>query len=239
MLSCEDYISGITFRSIKPGKLGIQILHQLLSRCFKGFEIKNTILPEDEPRMKERLREISKIPKLSSFAVGAVINRAVTQMKKNQVYLNIGVWQGFTLLAGMMENEDKTCIGVDNFIEDPRGEKAFLKRFKKYKSANHYFYKEDFVDYFKNRHNSSIGVYMYDAGHDFWIQLMGLELAAPFFEKGTIIIVDDTNWEIPRIATNHFLSGRPGEYRVLLDVKTASDSHVTFWCGLMVLQKTK
>lgn len=47
---------------------------------------------------------------MSTFAIGAIINRAVRQMPSNTGYVNVGRWHGFTLLAGMLGNAKKRCI---------------------------------------------------------------------------------------------------------------------------------
>ena len=47
---------------------------------------------------------------MSTFAIGAIINRAVRQLPGGQAYLNVGVWNGFTLLAGMADKEVNRLI---------------------------------------------------------------------------------------------------------------------------------
>ncbi|WP_276354231.1 class I SAM-dependent methyltransferase [Cohnella caldifontis] len=195
-------------------------------------EIANTTLPDDDEFYKRTLYELcTTVPKLSTFGLAAIINRAVSQMPKEQAYVNVGVWHGFSFLAGMIHNPDKKCIGIDNFTQfgSPRDE--FLARFNKYKSDNHYFYDMDYVDFFRS-FQDRIGFYFYDGEHSYENQLKGLQLAEPFFAKDCIVMVDDTNWEAPRRATLDFVSASPYQYSVLL-----SESHPTFWNGVMILRK--
>ena len=81
-----------------------------------------------------------------------------------------------------------------------------------------------------------IGFYYYDGSHDYKSQSRALELASPYLVPGSLILVDDTNWDAPRSATQDFIAmdGRP--YDVLLDIKTAGNLSPFFWNGLMLLQ---
>src|SRR5204863_1771149 len=140
----------------------------------------------------------------------AMINRAVAQMSADAVFLNIGVWNGFSLLAGMAANEDKTCIGVDNFSEFGGPRSAFMSRFEHQRSARHAFHEVDYRTYFDAMHRAPIGVYFYDGDHSYEHQLLGLQMAAPYLADDCIIFVDDTNTQAPRAATHAFLTEHGG-----------------------------
>jgi len=199
----------------------------------------NTRLPYDEQHMKRSLRYICKIPKMSIFAIGAMINRGVSQMSGGQVFVNVGVWNGFTLFCGMVNNSQKKCIGIDNFSNSRavRHGENFLKRFNEYKRPNHYFYEMNYIDYFSSIHKDPIGFYIYDGKHSYQDQLKGLQLAEPFFARNCIILIDDTNAEEPRQATMDFISNSFCRYRILLDKITYCNCHPTLWNGVMILQK--
>lgn len=250
-MNYSNYISAISFRFIKP-YIPLPIFPSLLRKhpkCVKlldklgllGFspEIINTKIPYNEQNMKCRLREICKIPKMSTFAIGAMINQGVSQMPNTQVFVNIGVWHGFTLLSGMINNPQKRCIGVDNFSEFGGPRKTFIDRFNRYKSPKHHFYDMDCFEYFSKVHEGSIGFYVYDGNHRYENQLKGLQVAEPFFSKNCIILIDDANYDEPRRGTMDFISNSSHEYRILFDKTTSCNSHPTFWNGIMILQRTK
>ena len=251
MMNFGDYISEITFRFVKP-HIPLPILPSLLRiqpKCLELFEklgvfgdsleIINTKLPSEEHGMKSRLREICKIPKMSTFAIGAMINKGVSQMLDTQVFVNVGVWHGFTILSAMVNNPQKKCIGVDNFSEFGGPRKAFTERFHKYKSARHYFYNMDYLEYFLNVHEEPIGFYVYDGNHRYEEQLKGLRVAEPFFAKNCIILIDDTNYDEARRGTIDFISYSANKYRILLDRTTSCNSHLTLWNGIMIFQRIK
>lgn len=252
MLNYAEYVSGISFRFIQP-RTPMPIreeyydkrLEKILSRGRVGlpekigtaFEYFNTVFPEDDSRMKAALRRISGVPRMSTLAIAGMINRAVAGIDPAELFVNVGVWHGFTLLAGIVGNPEKKCVGVDNFSQfgGPRSE--FLKRFEQIKSGNHTFYDMDYVDYFSTVHRDPIGFYIYDGGHEYGDQLKGLRLAEPFFSKNCVVLVDDVNWPEPRNATLDFISQSSNQYRVLLDVATPGNCHPTFWNGVLVFER--
>jgi cephalosporin hydroxylase len=150
----------------------------------------------------------------------------------------VGVWQGYTLLAGMAGNPGKRCIGVDNFSEygGPRDE--FIRRFNIYKSSNHFFYDMDYQDYLSTCHEGRIGFYIYDGEHNYEHQLAGLQLAEPFFSDDCVILIDDSNLDITRQATEDFIAESKHGYRIILDRPTSRNGHPSFWNGVMILGKT-
>jgi hypothetical protein len=200
------------------------------------LEFFNTMIPYHEQELKRTLLRIGNIPRMSTLAIGAFINRGVSQMREGEAFVNVGVWHGFTLLSAMANNTQKRCIGVDNFSEFGKPKQDFLERFDAYRKPRHLFYEMDYLDYFSNVHSGKIGFYLYDGRHDYKNQLCGLKVAEPFFSKNAIILIDDINYDEVRRATTDFISTSPHTYRILLDVSTYCNHHPTFWNGVMILQ---
>ena len=235
-MTFEEYVKGIRFTFLQP------------DMSWKGEEWQkglneevNTQLPENDAEMKQRLVGLCAIPRMSTLANAAIINHGTSCLSEGSCYLNIGVWNGFSFLAGMVGNPTKDCIGVDNFSLQTYGnpEKPFLARFNEMKSEKHQFFNIDSTKYLKTVHTMPIGFYFYDGDHKYYNQRNGLELAEPFFTKDCIVMVDDTNWPAPRDATLDFIKKSPNKYRILLDQTTAGDGgHPTFWNGIIVFQRT-
>src|SRR5262249_44269876 len=142
-----EYVQKISFRLLQPSTprpSGFRALNNLARNAGIHLEMWMTRLPEEQEEMQLRLGEVCKVPSASTFAIGAIINRAVAQMSTGHAYLNIGVWNGFTLLAGMAQNPDKKCIGVDNFSRKDAPRSTFMKRFERARGANHVFHETDF-----------------------------------------------------------------------------------------------
>lgn len=238
-MNYSEYIQGISFRFYRPQMK--PWLYRGFSRLLRKFgyslEILNTKLPVDGNEMQERLGDLCEIPKMSTYAIGAMINAGVAKMPREQCFVNVGVWHGFSFLAGMMKNPDKKCIGIDNFSEFGGPREIFNARFNHYKSSNHYFFDIDYQEYFKTVHKEPIGFYIYDGEHSYENQLKGLRTAEPFFADNCIILIDDTNMKTSRWALNDFLSQSPHKYRILLDQATCYSLHPALWNGVVVLQK--
>jgi len=240
-MNYNDYIKGVSFSFMGPNRYfrGFNSLNKRLNKFNISLEVMNTKLPEGRKVMKENLRELLKIPRLSTFAIGAMINKGVASMSNNCCFVNVGVWHGFTFLAGIINNPNKRCIGVDNFSQLGAPREQFIKRYNIHKSPRHHFYDVDYKEYFLNIHTGKIGFYMYDGDHSYENQLEGLRIVEPFFSEDCVILVDDTNWVEPRQATIDFIAKSSYRYQILLDETTLFINHPTLWNGIMILQRIK
>jgi hypothetical protein len=237
-----EYVHKISFRLLQPTTprpSGFRALNNLARNAGIHLEMWMTRLPEEQEEMQIRLADVCNVPRMSTFAIGAIINRAVAQMSVGHAYLNIGVWNGFTLLAGMAQNPNKTCIGVDNFSHKDSPRSTFLKRFERAHGPNHHFHEADFRKYLSDSHKEPLGVYLFDGPHTYEDQLDGLTLAEPYFAKGCVVLVDDTNWPQVREANLDFIKNSAYEYKMLLDVQTPRTGHPTFWNGMMLFERGK
>ncbi|MFI5279446.1 MAG: class I SAM-dependent methyltransferase [Gemmatimonadales bacterium] len=235
------FVQGIGFRWIRPERPMNRVqasLRARLDRTAWPLDVYITRLPAHAAELRRLLRPLCRVPRMSTFAYASVINRAVATLPDGAAFVNVGVWHGFTFLAGLAGNAEQRCIGVDNFSEFGGPKDAFLPRFERLRSARHEFHEMDYERYFAGRHAGPIGVYLYDGEHSYQNQLKGLEAAERFFTKDCIVLVDDTNDDDPRRATQDFVAARPGKYRTLLDCRTAANGHPTWWNGLMVLRGT-
>ena len=59
-----------------------------------------------------------------------------------------------------------------------------------------------------------------------------------YFKSGTIILVDDVNFQEVESGTKDFISKYPNEYKIIKDIKTANNHcHPSYWNGLFLFQK--
>ena len=248
----EHFLRNLGFRFIKPdfqfpvsddfyekrlkhilthGKNGIPEKFGML------LEAMNTIIPEGGSKLRRSFLTLKDTPKMSTLAIAALISRSVEAISNHDCFVNVGVWHGFSFLSSLITNPEKTCIGVDNFSEFGGPKDRFLGRFTRLKTANHFAYDMDYIDYFRQIHSRPIGLYFYDGNHSYKNQYEGLKVAEPFFSHNCVILVDDTNWAEPYQATFDFVKASKNSYRTLLDVKTRHNCHPTFWNGILVIQK--
>ncbi len=131
-------------------------------------------------------------------------------------YLEVGVFQGLTLLSVALSQPGVSCFGIDDFsILDPDEKNFYLvnDRLEKLNVTNAALINEGFEeafehldDYLKGR---KIGVYFYDGAHDYRSQIMGLMLVQPLLHENCVLIIDDANYEFVRQSTVDFLKSCP------------------------------
>ena len=232
-----QFIAGISFRFIEPEQR-LPRGHGGLRQCLRWvgihLDVLNTRLPAGEPEVRRRMRQAHAIPRMSTLAIGAIVNHAVSLMPASQAYLNIGVWNGFTFLSGVLGHPDRTCIGVDNFCKFGGPREAFGRRFDRHRGPRHRFHDQDYVEYLESVHREPLGVYYFDGPHTYEHQFDGLRLAERFFAPGCVVLVDDTNGDAARRGTLDFIAGSQRRYHRLLDQRTSRNCHPTYWNGLMV-----
>ena len=94
------------------------------------LDLFNVALPPGEASRGEALHAMSVSPRMSTIAIGALLNACVEAMPADHAFVNVGVWNGFTFLSGIAGNPDKRCIGVDDFSEFGGPRDAFMERFQ-------------------------------------------------------------------------------------------------------------
>jgi hypothetical protein len=153
-----------------------------------------------------------------------VLERLV-QSYEQASYLEVGVYQGLTLLSVALSNENVKCYGIDNFAYfDPDGSnlELVMTRAEKLKLSNFEIINEDYEDALSNLSNHvalPIGVYFVDGPHDYRSQLMCLEIMKPFLHDRAVIVVDDSNYAHVRQANRDFLLVNP-DFKLLFEAYT-------------------
>jgi hypothetical protein len=182
------------------------------------------------------------MPRMSTYPIGVLLNRAVALMPEGHSYVNVGTWYGYTLFAGLVGNPSKRSIGIDNFSQFARSEDGdvegeFARRFRELGGPHDEFFEMDYREYFSDHHQGPVGVYHYDGEHSFENQLQGLSSAEPFLAPGSVVMVDDAYTPEARAATDEFLAKAAGSYEVLFDRPTVTKGHPTFWNGILLFRK--
>lgn len=142
-------------------------------------------------------------------------------------YLEIGVFQGMTLLSTALANPSVQCTGIDNFaFFDTKGVNEGLvhSRAKELGVTNFDIINSDFEEAL-NVHlaargaEQKISTYFIDGPHDYRSQLVCLLFALPHLMDGAAIVIDDCNYPHVRQATFDFLTIRP-DFKLLFEAYT-------------------
>lgn len=156
---------------------------------FQGHELEraNLRVPLASQAALEALRPLDCVPAFGSVPLALLLYTAVAEMPPEQLYLNIGVWQGYSLLAGMLVRPPRFCLGVDNFSEfgAPRLQcQSLMARFALPGQA---LWEADYREVLRTGLSRPVGVYFYDGPHTAADQHWGLEAAVPWLAPGARI----------------------------------------------------
>jgi len=145
---------------------------------------------------------------------------------KRACYLEVGVFQGLTLLSSAAAVPSFPCYGLDNFAYfDPRGENLGIVESRRAAigATNVHVINADYEDAFADLRlyivDRCIAVYFVDGPHDYRSQMMCLELALPYLHPEAVIVVDDSNYAHVRQANRDFLAVHP-EFKLLFEAYT-------------------
>jgi predicted O-methyltransferase YrrM len=166
----------------------------------------------------------------------ALLNLAASLLEPGEAYVEVGVYHGASLIASMLGNEGKRFVGIDSFgFRDAtlEGVEANLERFGLPRP-------EILIgDAFELVPGGAldgvpIGVWYYDAAHDYDSQVEGLRIAEPLLAPGALVIVDDTDWADVDRAMDDYLAAQPRATRILA-LEGKSRGSPQWWEGMQVL----
>ena len=259
-LLINEILSKIEFK-IQPDKnIRKQYIYRIKKRIYKflnnekNFINSNTIFRNIDKEEKEAINKLALIDTMSKISIGFIINQICKSLDSKGVYLNIGVWRGFSMFAGMINTECEV-YGVDNFsfnynegnnslnniVEEKKARKYFFDHLKKFQDEKkHFFFDMDYKKFFTlwEKRKKVIDFYYYDGEHSYENQYQNLIIANNFFKRGTIILVDDYNEDNVEKATLDFVAKFDSDFKILKEIKTANKYiHPTYANGIVLIEK--
>jgi len=259
-LLLNEILSKIEFKIQSHQNIRKKYIYRIKKKIYKIFSKEkkfinsNTILKNITKEEREAINKLSSIDTMSKISIGFIINQICKNLDNKGVYLNIGVWRGFSMLAGML-NTKCEVYGVDNFsfnyeegdsllnntTEESNTRKYFYKHFNMYQDRDkHFFFDIDYKNFFNlwEKKKKMIDFYYYDGEHSYENQYDNLLIANNFFKKGTIILVDDYNEVNVEKATLDFVSKYDSDFKILKGIKTANKYiHPTYANGIVLIEK--
>ena len=97
-MDLPDYVQSVSFRIARPddpGSEALRLTALFLRRFGLRLDLLNTRLPCENSQTRRRLRAARRSCPAGTLAVGAIINRAVTQLAADEAFLALGVGDGF------------------------------------------------------------------------------------------------------------------------------------------------
>jgi hypothetical protein len=136
-------------------------------------------------------------------------------------YIEVGVFQGSSLLNTAFVNPGIHCYGIDNFSQfdlDNRNKSLVQERAGKLGVTNFTLIDKDFEEGLRE-FSGKVGTFFIDGPHDYRSQLMCLAYGTRILAEKGVMIVDDANYAHVRQATADFLYMHP-EYKLVFETYT-------------------
>jgi len=179
---------------------------------------------------------------MSRPRVYAILNAIVSSMEAGELYVEIGTYQGGSMIAALQEN-DAEAIGVDSFGEfkETNSFDVTLNNFVKFGIAPRASLKNmTYQDFFADAPNGfKIQVYNYDGEHGYEPQLAGMEAAWRFLVPGALILIDDYTYPEVSLAVNQFICNHLNEVKPLFILDPIESTDETWWNGCVILRKIR
>lgn len=173
-----------------------------------------------------------------------LIRHACSFLGPGEIYLEAGVLHGMSMICATKDNAVQ-AVGIDNWSQFPTDEgnsNACKRALREAGVADRVtLIEQDVKRVLVAETFPPVGVYHYDANHDFFETLFSLELGYPHLAKQAVIIVDDAAWPSPREAVDRFLNryqiatSEHGAAKMIFDMKGA-DYQGVWTTGMVVLQ---
>lgn len=176
------------------------------------------------------------VPGLAAVNNLALLNVAASLLEAGESYVEIGTFRGTSLIAAMVGNE-ADFVAIDDFSMGKGSRDALDENLARFGLEGRATILEG--DAFELLRGGAlaerrVGVYYYDAAHDYQSQLGSLGLVEPFLAERALLIVDDSDWEAVGRATRDYLAAQP-RARMLFDIAGKRHGQPDWWEGVHVL----
>ena len=182
---------------------------------------------------------ITKVNSMISPNVMQLLNFAVSCLDEDEVYCEIGTFQGASLISALANNPDQTAYAVDNFSElDSEGENfdKLSSNLEQFNLTDQVFFcYQDFEEFFRELKNQDltekIGVYFYNGSQNYRSYFLGLLALKSVISDQSLIIITNCQWQSCQQAVKDFLDTH-AEARLIIDF--AQDDYL-LWNGIQIL----
>jgi protein O-GlcNAc transferase len=189
----------------------------------------------EQPHGRRFTRVLEEVSGLTRENNLALLNLAASLLDTNECYVEVGAWQGASLIAAMVGNEEREFVAIENFAMEGSSREQLEANLERFGLEPTIVEGDAFVlvpaGVLGDRR---VGVYYYDAGHTYDKQLAGLRMIEPWLAERALLIVDDTDWPEVARATRDYLSDQP-RARLLVWIPGKDNGFPAWWEGVQVL----
>ena len=200
----------------------------------------------EHPRGRRFDDVIAEVPNLACENNLALVNLAAGLLDPGECFVEAGTYMGASLIAAVRGNEGGEFVAVDDFSFGaleyrgrslPPASRAQLEaNLGRLGAARVTVLEGDVLELLRSGALAGrrVGVYYYDASHDYEAQLEGLRLVEPHLAERALLVVDDSDWPDVERAVADFLADQP-RARSLLAVPGRKRGSPQWWEGMHVL----
>jgi predicted O-methyltransferase YrrM len=191
----------------------------------------------EHPRDRRFAPIVEQVENLASENVLALLNLAASCLGPDEAYVEVGVYHGASLIAALFGNEDRRFVGIDSFAFRDASLQKVEQNLERFGVRRPELLVGDVFELVPGGalDGTSVGLWYYDAAHDYDSQVEGLRVAEPLLVPGALMIVDDTDWPDVHRAMDDYLASQPRAERILtLDGKDRGSPQ--WWEGMQVLR---
>lgn len=175
---------------------------------FNGPERNRPSYAYENPYVATRFDLCPGVNGMISIKKQQLLNLAFGFLDESECYLEVGTYQGKSLLSAILSNPSRPVFACDNFSEFDENSlqitRANLERFGLVDRVT--LYDCDFLGVFEpERLPVPIGLYHYDAAHDEESQYRAIKLVEPFMADEALVIIDD--WNGPPLSGSYAKAG--------------------------------
>ena len=194
--------------------------------------------PHSEHPLDRRFAPVvERVENLASENVLALLNLAASCLEPDERYVEVGVYHGASLIAASLGNERQDIVGVDRFTFRDASPERVRENFAAFGLDPPEIIVGDVFELVPDGalRGSPIGVWYYDAAHDYDAQLEGLRIAEPLLAPDALLVVDDTDWDRVASALDDYVAAQPRVERVLT-IDGKDRGFPQWWEGMQVLR---
>ena len=166
----------------------------------------------------------------------ALLNLAASCLAPDEIYVEVGVFHGASLVAAMLENEGR-FVGIDSFDFRDGSLETVEQNLAHFGVGQPELLVGDVFELVPAGAlgQARAGVWYYDALHTYEGQIEGMRIAEPWLAPGALLIVDDTDWEQVARAMDDYLADQPRATRILT-IDGKDRGFPQWWEGMQVLE---
>jgi protein O-GlcNAc transferase len=189
-----------------------------------------------EPRDPRFADVLENVPGLATENTLGLLNLAASLLEPGESYVEAGTYRGTSLIAAMLGNESGDFTGIDNFTLGDGNREQLDRNLARYGLERANVLEGDAFELVPAGalDGRRVGVWYYDAAHDYEHQLEGLRMIEPWLAPRALLIVDDSDWDEPGKATRDYLASQP-RARLLFELPGKDHGRPHWHAGMMIL----